>query len=250
MDITNRKNSGFSEGELRIPKSRLRAEYLSRINRVLDHIESHLNEPLNLPDLAEVALFSPYHFHRIFSAFMGETLYSYIRRKRLEKAAALLIDKPDAAITDIALACGFSSSSAFSRAFGEHFHMSASEFRETGYTAESKTSKTEGKKRKTESKKRKASSLLSRYFGWRKPSQWRREMEIEVRDMPKMTVAYCRHVGPYSGIQQAFQKLFRWSGSGCRKAATSRMNDRASRSITTTPRTTRKGSSSWISVSR
>ena len=71
MNTANRKNPRTANGELGIPKSRLRAVYLSRVNRVLDYIESHLSESLSLSDLAEVALFSPYHFHRIFSAFMG-----------------------------------------------------------------------------------------------------------------------------------------------------------------------------------
>ena len=49
-------------------------EYLHRINKVIDYIEHHLNEELNIEKLSEVACFSPFHFNRIFSAFVGETL--------------------------------------------------------------------------------------------------------------------------------------------------------------------------------
>lgn len=67
-------------------------EYIHRINKVIDYIEQNLDSELSLERLADVALFSPYHFHRIFSAFMGETLSGFIRRKRIEKAASLLLN--------------------------------------------------------------------------------------------------------------------------------------------------------------
>jgi AraC family transcriptional regulator len=60
----------------------LRAEYRSRINRVIDHIDKHISESLRLEDLARVANFSAFHFHRIFGALVGETLNGWIQRKR------------------------------------------------------------------------------------------------------------------------------------------------------------------------
>ena len=51
-----------------------RSEYEKRMHRVLEHIDQHLDEALNLEMLAEVAHFSSFHFHRLFSAWMGETL--------------------------------------------------------------------------------------------------------------------------------------------------------------------------------
>ena len=51
-----------------------RFDYIDRVNRVVDHVLAHLAEPLRLADLAEVAHFSPFHFHRIFSAMVGETI--------------------------------------------------------------------------------------------------------------------------------------------------------------------------------
>ena len=62
-----------------------RAEYARRMNRVLDYIDLHLDQPLDLARLAGVANFSPFHFHRVFAAWMGETLGDYARRRRLEK---------------------------------------------------------------------------------------------------------------------------------------------------------------------
>jgi len=75
---------------MKIPASteaaRSRLEYTQRMNRVLDHIDRHLDQPLALADLAAVANFSSFHFHRIFAAWMGETLGDYLRRRRLRSA--------------------------------------------------------------------------------------------------------------------------------------------------------------------
>lgn len=77
-------------------------EYIARINRVLDYIEAHLAESLTLEELAAISCFSPFHFHRIFRAFIGETVGQYISRLRLEKAATLLFSAPEKSITAIA----------------------------------------------------------------------------------------------------------------------------------------------------
>ncbi len=71
----------------------LREEYISRINRVMDYIEVNIVQDLSLENLAEVANFSRFHFHRIFRAMVGETLHQFIQRIRLEKAAAQTIVK-------------------------------------------------------------------------------------------------------------------------------------------------------------
>ncbi|MFP4469190.1 MAG: AraC family transcriptional regulator [Bacteroidales bacterium] len=67
-------------------KQLLRQEYIARINRVMDFVERNLSADLNLETLAGVANFSPFHFHRLFSAMTGETLNHFIRRARLERA--------------------------------------------------------------------------------------------------------------------------------------------------------------------
>ena len=75
---------------------------------MIDYIETHIDEPMDLATLASVAHFSPYHFHRLFAGLMGETLNQFIQRVRLEKAAAMLINQPNESITQVAFACGFS----------------------------------------------------------------------------------------------------------------------------------------------
>lgn len=63
-------------------------EYRSRINRVMDYIDIHLDQPLELKSIAEIANFSPFHFHRIFTFLIGETPIDYIQRLRIEKQPA------------------------------------------------------------------------------------------------------------------------------------------------------------------
>ena len=91
-------------------QARLRKEYSERVNRVIDYINEHLSDSLSLKGLAEIASFSPYHFHRIFHSLTGETLYNFIIRLRLEKAAHRLRYSINRSVTDIAYECGFSSS--------------------------------------------------------------------------------------------------------------------------------------------
>lgn len=102
--------------------------YQERLNRVLIHIHQNLDEPLTIDRLAEVACLSPFHFHRIFSAHVGETVTGHVRRLRLERAATRIAFTVDS-ITDTALAVGYETPAAFARAFRERFGVSPSEFR-------------------------------------------------------------------------------------------------------------------------
>jgi AraC-like DNA-binding protein len=117
------------------PLSESRPIYVERVNAVIDYIEAHLADDLTLGTLAEVAHFSPYHFHRVFSTMVGETLSRFISRLRVERAATLLVQHTDRAITDIAVDCGFTNPSSFARSFRESFGMSASEWRTRGFAA-------------------------------------------------------------------------------------------------------------------
>jgi AraC-like DNA-binding protein len=71
--------------------------------------------------MTDMAYFSRFHFHRIFSAMVGETVTDYLKRVRLQNAALRLFNNPPDSVTDIATAWGFSSSSVFDRAFKKWF---------------------------------------------------------------------------------------------------------------------------------
>jgi AraC family transcriptional regulator len=103
-------------------------QYRQRINRVMHYIQAHLDQPLRLNRLADIGHFSPYHFHRIFSAYVGETVAEYIRRLRLARAVRELIGTK-LNITDIALQAGYETHSAFSKAFRQYVGVTPTELR-------------------------------------------------------------------------------------------------------------------------
>jgi AraC family transcriptional regulator len=93
------------------------------------YIRAHIGEPLDREHLADVAGFSVPHFHRIFTAHVGESAISYVRRLRLKRAAQKLrMGAVD--ITGVALAAGYDTHAAFSKAFKQQFGLSPSEFRQ------------------------------------------------------------------------------------------------------------------------
>jgi AraC family transcriptional regulator len=99
------------------------------IEEVMRYIRMHIHEPLNRETLADIAGFSVPHFHRVFTAHVGESAASYVRRLRLERAARKLrMGAVD--ITEVALAAGYDTHAAFSKAFRQQFGLSPSEFRQ------------------------------------------------------------------------------------------------------------------------
>lgn len=119
-------------------KERTINDYCERLNRVLVFIGENLDQPLSLTRLAEVACFSPFHFHRLFAAHLGETLHDHVRRLRLERAALRLAHTGDS-VTDIALTAGFETPANFTRAFREHFGLNPTTFRESGWKRQALT---------------------------------------------------------------------------------------------------------------
>ena len=154
-----------------------------RILRVQLHIENDLDRDFSLAELANVAFLSPYHFHRIFRAIIGEGVAEYVRRVRLERAAiALKATKDD--VTTIALDTRYGSHEAFTRAFRRQFGMSPSEFR----SGISSLPKIEG-----------ASSMKVKH-----PS-------VRIESFPVIHVAFMRHTGPYQKASETFQKMMCWA---------------------------------------
>lgn len=105
-----------------------------RIEIVKRYIQMHITEPLERLQLATLAGFSLPHFHRVFVEHVGESPTAYIRRLRLERAGRKLrMGACD--IGEVALAAGYGSHNAFSKAFKQHFGLSPQAFRELGCTA-------------------------------------------------------------------------------------------------------------------
>lgn len=209
-----------------------RAEYAARVNRVIDHVERNLHQPLSLAALADVAHMSRFHFHRIFAAMVGETLHQFVQRLRVERAATQLRVRPRASITEIAIDCGFSSSATFARAFKEAFGMSATQWRANGCTPCEPDGPLDGQSNRPSNSKirntlgnaRKDLRIADCYIDPRTSTPtWRIEMTderntltttIEVLDLPAHHVVYLRHVGPYGQtalVPRLLAELRQWA---------------------------------------
>ena len=77
------------------------ARYEPRMQRVINHVHDHLDEPLDLNAMAELACLSPHHWHRIYHAMYGETLAHTVKRLRLHRAAGQLACS-NAAVAEVA----------------------------------------------------------------------------------------------------------------------------------------------------
>ncbi|MDO7907322.1 helix-turn-helix domain-containing protein [Paenibacillus sp. JX-17] len=105
--------------------------YDPSILKVAAYVEDHLEEELTLQELARQADFSKFHFTRIFKALTRETLSEYIRKRRLTRAAADLVET-DLPLIELALTYGYQSQEAFSRAFKQYFGLSPQRYRNQG----------------------------------------------------------------------------------------------------------------------
>ncbi len=184
-----------------------RRVYETRLNRVLAYIDAHLDTPLNLPDLAAVAHFSAFHFHRLFAAWKGESVGDFVRRRRLERAALWLLNRPRASVLDVALAVGFGSGESFARAFRSHFACTPSQWRVTHRLAAN------GKRDldSIDSKICQANNALvannaTHNFGAFLPvdTALAAAMKVKLVDRPDVPVAYLRHTGPYDSAITRF----------------------------------------------
>ncbi len=159
--------------------------YRERMQRVLLFVQEHLDETLDCARLADVACFSPCHFHRIFSAMTGESVAEYVRRLKLERAARQLrySGKPVALIAGQA---GYENPESFTRAFRQLFSSSPTKYR-ASKQAES------------------VHSILGiNESGAELP-------EVQQLNLPLLRVAFVNHVGDYWSVGTAWQRVITWA---------------------------------------
>jgi AraC family transcriptional regulator len=169
-----------------------RAEYAERMHRVLAHIDEHIDQPLDLQRLAQVAHFSAFHFHRLFAAWMGETLGDYLRRRRLEVGAMRMIAQPRLPVLTVALSVGWGSGEAFARAFKTRFGCSPSQWRDSSKNDHALRSPGQARRPTP------ADDGLSQ------PPSSESFMQVQLIDRAPVHIAYRRHVGPYGASIHAF----------------------------------------------
>jgi AraC family transcriptional regulator len=100
-----------------------------RFEQVLQHIEANLFQPLSVGGLAAVAGLSAFHFSRRFTARVGESVMSYVRRRRMLHAGARLLGERPPALIELAFDCGFESQEAFTRCFKQVFDITPGRFK-------------------------------------------------------------------------------------------------------------------------
>jgi AraC family transcriptional regulator len=200
-----------------------RPVYVERVNAAVDFIERNLQDEMSLERIADVAHFSPFHFHRVFGLLVGETLSRFISRLRLEKAATLLIQQPARAITEVASSCGIHSPSSFARSFRDMFGMSASEWRERGYQSyENESAASVRDLLGNLSAGTEGFGILETNLTVRSGPSWKINCgdlgtsTVDVITVPDLEVAYVRHTGKYQGAAEVFADIFSrlmmWAG--------------------------------------
>jgi AraC family transcriptional regulator len=161
-----------------------RASYAERIGRAGAYIRAHLDQPMDLDRLAELACFSPWHFHRIYAGVTGETVAETYRRHRLHRAAVEL-SRGDRPVTEIARRAGFSAAASFIRAFSAAYGLTPGQFRRERRPTEPTLVSTE-------------ESLAM--------------MDVDIITSPPITLAGLWHRGEYTQIGDAFERLSALAG--------------------------------------
>lgn len=186
---------------------RINKDVVIRIHKAIQFIEQNSSDKLSLENVAAIAYFSPFHFHRIFKAIVGETLNDFITRKRIEKSANYLLHKPEDNITEIALLSGFTSISSFSRAFKKFYGVSPKIFRDSSPDRFSKICKTESKNGKIETQLEQYICNMKEHLQFIEDNA----RKIDVVTINDIEVAYIPHIGPLENLGLAFEKLFQWA---------------------------------------
>ena len=184
----------------------IRKEHVARINNAILYIEINLSKKLMLNDIAKEAYFSPFHFHRIFSLVVGETVQSFITRKRIEKAAGLLINQKELPITVVSEKLGFSSLSSFSRAFKKFYGISPNEFKELSPNKFSKICKTESNKGQVIISFEQYICNINNSLKW-----FKMKANVTVKNVEELQLAYISHKGAMDKIGEVFNRLIKWA---------------------------------------
>ena len=167
-----------------------RATHPERIQRVVGYLADHLDEDLDLEAVARVAHYSPYHFHGIYRAAIGETVNDTVRRLRLRRAAVDLLDRK-LSIDRVARRAGYSSQATFTRAFCAEYGEPPGRYRGALQVAE-----------------------IQRTYN---PTLYRVESVV----LPKLRVAAIHHRGDYQLTSEAFERLMTFAATtGLLKATT------------------------------
>jgi AraC family transcriptional regulator len=176
-------------------KTTTRISHAKRIEKVLEQIRAHPGADLDLARLAEVAFMSPYHFHRVYVAMMGETVADTIRRQRLWGAAVALLSSA-APVERIARDASYTSTPAFVRAFRETYGVTPAQYRRHGELSAAMAS--QGMPRRPHPASPKGSTMFDL-------------AHVTIQVQPEVRVLALEHLGDYQTISRSFEQLMAWA---------------------------------------
>lgn len=169
-------------------KTTTRQSYSVRIERARKYLLDHMDDDINLERVAAVAPFSPYHFHRVYVAIVGETVAETLRRNRLHRAAVKLLSSATP-LAKLGHEAGYSRVQAFNRAFREAYGVTPTAYRFHGRLSAARQTK-------------------------RSFQPHPREMtmqKVSIQNFEPQHVVALRHKGDYTQIGGTFDKLCAWA---------------------------------------
>lgn len=180
-------------------------DYKKRIIRTIRYIENNLDGDLSLEKTAEIAAYSPFHFHRIFKLITGETLQQYILRKKTEKSAFYLAVHKHLNIKEIYLELGFANHSVFNKTFKKYYGMSPSGFRRSAPDSFHRILH-------KSSKNGPIDMLFTPYIcGVENLLKWTKmNLKIEIKELPEMNLAAVMSFGQYN-VESSYTALLDWA---------------------------------------
>lgn len=185
----------------------LKDSHISRLQLALEYIDANLDVELSLAMVARAALCSPYYFHRLFKVMTKESLYAYITRRRIEKAAAILLYQPQVRVSSLAYQYGFSSNAAFTKAFKKFYGVSPSEFRKQHPNRYAKVNTSESKNGQVNPLFEEYLSNITNLNNWIAMNA-----QITIKELPQLNVAYMTAIGE-TNLTTTYDQLLAWAGS-------------------------------------
>ncbi len=169
-------------------------DYVQAINQAIDYIHENADKNLTVEEIADHCCFSKYYFNRVFKSIVKESIYSFVKRMKLENAAFKLRTGKNRSVTEIAMESGYSPSN-FATAFKEYFGMSASEFRANNGVPV----------------KDSYISISEHIAGMKKQEDFYSKIDsrIKVRQLPELLLLYERFIGNYYDLDKAWDSFCR-----------------------------------------
>ena len=168
-----------------------------RMQRVTDWLVDHLDQPFDLERLAELAHFSPFHFHRVYTAAMGEPVAETVRRMRLHRAAVML-STSNLPVADIATKASYGSVQAFGRVFKAAYGLPPAQYRHHAVYQKTQVNQPQQKE----------AAMETTFPSGLGASP---EAAVQIVALAPQRVAALPHAGSFHAIGDSFQKLSAWA---------------------------------------